>query len=45
VSGASSTHGKERTFYRVFMGKPKGMRPLGRSVYKKEDGIKKILKE
>ena len=44
VSGASSTHGKERKLYRVMMGKPEGMRLLGRRGYRKEDNIKKDLK-
>jgi hypothetical protein len=44
VSGASSTHGKERKVYRIITGKPEGMRPLGRRGYRKEDNIKKDLK-
>ena len=44
MSGASSTHGKERKVYRVMMGKPEGMRPLGRRGYRNEDNIKKDLR-
>jgi hypothetical protein len=40
VSGASSTHGKERKVYRFMM----GMIPLGSRGYRKEDNIKRDLK-
>lgn len=44
MSGSSSTHGKERKVYTVFMGKPEGMRPLGRCGNIKEDNIKIEIK-
>jgi hypothetical protein len=37
--------GKTRGVYRVFMGKPEGKRPLGRTSRRWEDNIKMDLQE
>jgi hypothetical protein len=37
--------GEERKVYKVFVGKPKGKRPLGRPRYRWEDGIRMDLRE
>jgi hypothetical protein len=37
--------GERRGVYRVFVGKPEGKRPLGRSRYREEDNIKMDLQE
>jgi hypothetical protein len=37
--------GEGRNVYRVFVGKPEGKRPLGRSRRRWEDGIKMDLRE
>jgi hypothetical protein len=39
------THGGGRGVYRVFVGRPKGKKPLGRLRYRWKDNIKKDLKE
>jgi hypothetical protein len=39
---AYSMHGGEKKYaYRIFVGKPEGERPLGRSTQRWEDNIKK----
>jgi hypothetical protein len=38
-------HGEKRNAYRVFVGKPKGKRPLGRLTHRWEDTIKMDLRE
>jgi hypothetical protein len=37
--------GEERNVYKVFMGKPEGKRPLGRTRRRWEDGISIDLRE
>jgi hypothetical protein len=37
--------GEERKVYKVFVGKPKGRRPLGRPRHRWEDGIRMDLRE
>jgi hypothetical protein len=37
--------GEERKVYKVFVGKPKGKRPLGRPRHRWEDGIRMDLRE
>jgi hypothetical protein len=37
--------GEKRNVYRVWMGKPEGKRPLGRSRRRWEDGIRRDLRE
>jgi hypothetical protein len=37
--------GEERKVYKVLMGKPKGMRPLGRPRRRWEDGVRVDLRE
>jgi hypothetical protein len=37
--------GEKRNEYRVFVGKPEGKRPLGRSKRRREDNIKMDLRE
>jgi hypothetical protein len=37
--------GEARKLYKVFVGKPEGKRPLGRSRYRCEDGIRMDLRE
>jgi hypothetical protein len=37
--------GEERNVYRVFMGKPKGNRPLGRPRRRWEDGIRMDIRD
>ena len=42
---ACSAYGDRRDVYRVLVGKPEGMRPLGRPRRRWEDNIKMDLKE
>ena len=42
---ACSAYGGKRVVYRVLMGKPEGMRPLGRQGLRCEDNIKMDLQE
>jgi hypothetical protein len=42
---ACSTHGAKRNAYRIFMGKPKENRPLGRPRRRWEDNIRMELRE
>ena len=45
MGGACSTYGGGRGMYRVLVGKPEGMRPLGRPRRRWEDNIKMYLQE
>jgi len=45
VDGACSTYGARRSVYRVFVGKPEGMKPLGRPRSRWEVNIKMELQE
>jgi hypothetical protein len=45
VGSASSTYGGRRFEYRVLVDKPKGKRPIGKTLSKREDNIKKGLQE
>jgi hypothetical protein len=40
-----STHGEQRTAYRMLVGKPKGKKPLGRPRCRWEDNIRMDLRE
>jgi hypothetical protein len=42
---ACSKHGEKRNAYKVFIGKPERMRPLGRPRRSLEDNIKTDLRE
>jgi hypothetical protein len=44
-TGHVACMGEERKVYKVFMGKPKGKRPLGRPRSRWEDGIRMDLRE
>jgi hypothetical protein len=43
MGGVCSTNGEKRNAYRILMGKPEGMRPLGRPRRRWEDNIKMDL--
>ena len=45
MGGACSTYGERRVLYRVFVRKPEGKRPLGRTRRRWEDNIKMSLQE
>jgi hypothetical protein len=45
VGVACSTCGEGRSVYRVFVGRPKGKRPLGRHRHRWENNIKVDLRE
>jgi len=45
MGGACSAYGREERLYRIFVGKPKGKRPLGRPRCRWEDNIKLDLQE
>jgi hypothetical protein len=45
MGGAYSTYGERRGVYRVLMGKPEGIKPLGRPRRRWEDNIKMDLQE
>jgi hypothetical protein len=45
MGGACSPDGEERGLYEVFMRKPEGKRPLGRTRRRWEDNIKMDLQE
>jgi hypothetical protein len=45
VGGTCSTHGEERSDYRVLVGRPEGKRPLGKPRCRWEDNIKLDSKE
>ena len=45
MGGACSTYGDRRGVCRVYVGKPEGMRPLGRRRLRWEDNIKMDLQE
>ena len=45
MGGACSAYGVRRGIYRVFVGKPEGKRPLGRSRRRWEDNIMMDLQE
>jgi hypothetical protein len=45
MDGACSKYGERRGIYRVLVGKPEGMRPLGRPRRRWEDNIKMDLQE
>jgi hypothetical protein len=45
MGGACSVNGKRRGVYRVLVGKPEGMRPLGRPRRRLEDNIKMDLRK
>jgi hypothetical protein len=45
VGGTCGTHGEGRGVYRVLVGRPEGMRPLGRPRCRWEDNIKMNLRE
>jgi hypothetical protein len=38
-------HGEKRNSYKVLMGKPKGKRPLGSLIRRRDDNIKMDLRE
>jgi hypothetical protein len=42
---ACRTHGEKRNAYRIFVGKPERMRPIGRPRRRWEDSIKMDLRE
>jgi hypothetical protein len=42
---ACSTNGRKRNAYRILVGKPEGMRPLGRPRRRWEDNIRMDLRE
>jgi hypothetical protein len=42
---ACSPHGEKRNAYRIFVGKPEGKRPLGRSKRRRVDDIKIDLRD
>jgi hypothetical protein len=43
--GHMTCMGEERKVYKVFMGRPKGKRPLGRPKHRWENGIRMDLRE
>ena len=43
MGGACSTYGESRGLYRVLVGKPEGMKSLGKPRHRWEDNIKKNL--
>jgi hypothetical protein len=45
VDGAYGTHGDRIGAYRVFVGKPEGKRPLGKSRHRWEENITMDLQE
>jgi hypothetical protein len=45
VGGTCGTRGEGRGVYRVLVGRPQGMRPLGRLRHRWEDNIKMELRE
>jgi len=45
MGGACSTFGNRKGVYRVWVGKPEGKRPLGRSRSRWEDNIKMDLQK
>jgi hypothetical protein len=45
LDGACGMHGREKKRVQVFVGKPEGRNPLGRSRSRWEDGIKMDLRE
>jgi len=45
MGGTCSTHGGMRNIYNIFVGKPEGMRLLGRSRRRWEDNIRMDLRE
>ena len=45
MGGACSTYGERRSVHKVLVGKPEGMRPLGRPWRRREDNIKMDLQE
>jgi len=44
-SKACAAYGKRREAFRVFVAIPDGNRPLGRNIRRREDNIKRYLKE
>jgi hypothetical protein len=44
MGGACGTHREMRNAYKIFVGKPKGNRPLGRPKRRRENNIKMNLK-
>jgi hypothetical protein len=45
MGGACSTNGKKRKMYRLLVGKPEGIRPLGRPRHRWLDNIRMDLAE
>jgi hypothetical protein len=45
MGGHVAPIGERRGIYRVFVGKPEGKRPLGRTRHRREDNIKMDLQE
>ena len=45
MGGTCGTYGDRRGVYRVYVGKPERMRPLGRPRLRREDNIKMDLQE
>jgi len=45
MGGPCSTYGERRDIYRVLVGRPEGMKPLGRPRRRWEDNIKMDLQE
>jgi hypothetical protein len=45
IGRACSKSGEKRNAYRILVGKPEGMRPLGRARHRWEDNIKMNVRE